>query len=138
MQPRALALLRERASRHLPSGLGVKRIELVFRQWPVSPSQLDRHIVKPARREAAIEMPQSRNDHPDDRDLDIGAGLIEHEEIEALTLGEVHAGGHLLARVEMAELRAEVGSDGRGAARRQIRIVLQPKWTGAVVVRLRV
>ena len=62
----------------------MKRIELVFRQRPVSQSELYRNIVKPARREAAIEMPQSRNDHPDDRDLDVGTRLIEDEEVEAL------------------------------------------------------
>ena len=114
-----------------PQVCGVKRIELVFRQRPVPQSELDRNIVKPARREAAIEMPQSRNDHPDDRDLDVGARLIEDEEIEARALGELHAGGHLLALVELAELRAEVRSDDRSAARRQIGMVLQPKRTGS-------
>ena len=69
--------------------MGVNWIELVFRQRPVSQSELDRNIVKPAGREAAIEMPQSRNDHSDDRDLDVGARLIEDEEVEALALGEI-------------------------------------------------
>ena len=69
--------------------MGVKRIELAFRERPVAQSELDRNIVKPARREAAIEMPQSRNDHPDDRDLDVGTRLIEDEEIEARSLGEI-------------------------------------------------
>ena len=87
----------------------MKRIELAFRQRLVSPSELDRDIVKPARCEAAIEMPQSRDDHSGDRDLDVGARLIEDEEIEARALGQVHAGGHLLARVEIAELRAKSG-----------------------------
>ena len=50
----------------------------------VAESKLDRNIVKPARREAAIEMPQPRNGDPDNRGLDVGAGLIEHEEIESL------------------------------------------------------
>ena len=87
--------------------MGVNWIELVFRQRPVPQSELDRNIVKPARREAAIEMPQSRNDHSDDRDVDVGTRLIEDEEVEARSLGEMHAGGHLLARIETAELRAE-------------------------------
>ena len=73
----------------MTSGMGVNRIELVFRQRPVAQSELYRNIVKPARREAAIEMPQSRNDHPDDRDLDVGTRLIEDEEIEALSLGDI-------------------------------------------------
>src|SRR5262245_11188160 len=122
-QPGALALFRERA-RKAPSGLGVKRIELVFRQRPVPPSELHRHIVEPARREAAVEMPQSWNDYPDDRDLDVGTRVIEDEEIETRALGEVYAGYHLLALVELAELRAEVRSHLRGGARRQIGKVL--------------
>src|SRR5262249_15841306 len=108
----------------------MKRIELVFRQRLVSPSELDRDIEKPARREATVEMPQPRSDHAGDRDFDVGAGLIEDEESEARRLGEVHASRHLLARIEIAEVRAEVWSDGRGAARRQIGMVLQPKWRG--------
>src|SRR5271165_553948 len=44
-----------------PSGVGVDGIELVFLQRLVKPSELDRNVVKPARREAAIEMPQSGN-----------------------------------------------------------------------------
>src|SRR5262245_66217044 len=101
----------------------MKRIELVFRQRLVSPSELDRDIEKPARREATVEMPQSRNDHSGDRDFDVGSRLIEDEEIEARTLGEVHASRHLLARIEIAELRAKVWSDGRGATRRPKRQV---------------
>ena len=81
----------------------MKRIELVFRKRPISQSKLYRDIVKPTRCEAAIEMPQSRHDHPDNRDLDVGAGLIEDEEIEALSLGEAHASHHLLAPIETAE-----------------------------------
>src|SRR4051812_37286027 len=119
-----------------PSGLGVKRVELVFRQRPVAQSELDRNIVKPARREAAIEMPQPRNDHPHDRGLDVGTGLIEHEEIESCALDQVHAGGDLRARVELAKIRVEVGSDDRSAARRQIGMVPQPKWRGTVMMRV--
>ena len=33
-------------------------------------------------------MPQAGNDHPDDGDLDVGPGLIEDEEIEALLFRE--------------------------------------------------
>ena len=89
--------------------MGVNRIELVFLQRPVTPSELYRHIVKPAGREAAIEMPQPRNDHSDDRRLDVGTRLIEDKKIEAGSLGKGDAGRHLLARVEMAKLRADSG-----------------------------
>ena len=84
--------------------MGVNRIELVFRQRPVSQSELYRNIVKSARPEAAIEMPHSRNDHSDDRDIDVGARLIEDEEIEALSLGGMDTGGHLFVRFEKVEL----------------------------------
>ena len=92
-------------------------IELSLRQWALSKSKLYRNIVKPARREAAIEVPQSRNDHSDDRDLNIGASLIEGEEIEALSLGEVQASHHLLPLVKSAELRVQVRSNQRIAVR---------------------
>src|SRR5262245_60244072 len=115
--------------------MGVKGIELAFRHRPVSPSQLYRNIIKPARPEAAIEMPHSRNDHPGDRDADVGARLIEDEEIEACSLGGTHAFGHLLARVETAELRAGAGLDCRIAVWRQIGMVLQAKWSDAVKAR---
>src|SRR6202023_2883466 len=73
-----------------PSGMGVNRIELVFLERPVTQSGLYRHIVKPAEREAAIEMPQSRNDNSDDRALDVWTRLIENEEVEACLLGKAH------------------------------------------------
>ena len=60
----------------------MERIEFVFLWWPVSQSKLYGDVVKPARREAAIEVPQSRNNYPDDRNLDVGACLVEDEEIE--------------------------------------------------------
>ena len=54
-------------------------------------------------------MPQSRNDHADHRNLDVGTRLIEDKKIEALSLGDVDAGHHLLARVEPAELQPKSG-----------------------------
>src|ERR1700734_3759398 len=107
------------------SCMGMNRIELVFLERPVAQSEFDRHIVKPARREAAIEMPQSRNDHPDDRRLHVGTGLIEDEEIEARSFRDGHAGRRLLARIEMAKLRAELRLDHRISAWRQIGMVLK-------------
>src|ERR1700690_3718914 len=73
-------------------GMGKERSKFAFRHRLVSQPELDRDIVKPARREAAIEVSQSRNDHPDDGDLDVGPGLIEDEEIEAGTLCDIDAG----------------------------------------------
>src|ERR1700683_5308327 len=61
-----------------PSGMGVNRIELVFLQGTVTQSERYRHIVKPAGREASIEMTQSRNDHANDRRLDVGTRLIKY------------------------------------------------------------
>src|SRR5688500_10685258 len=107
----------------MTSGMRVYRIELVFRQRPVAQSERYWNIVQPARREAAIEMPQARNEHPHDGNLDIGARLIEDQEIVARAPGEAHASGHLLALVELAELGVKVRSDDRTAARRQKGIV---------------
>src|SRR5258707_11246594 len=116
--------------------MGEKRSEFVFQKRPISQSEFHRNIVKSARSEAAIEMPQSRNDHSDDRDLDVGPRLIEDEEIEARARGDVDAGVDLLARVvERAELRAGVRLGLRMATRRQKGIVLQPQWSGAVEAR---
>src|SRR6202142_3150344 len=116
-----------------PSGVGVNRIELVFLQGTVTQSELYRHIVKPAAREAAIEMTQSRNDHSNDRRLDVGTRLIEDEEIEARLLREGDAGRHLFARVEVAKLRAELRLDH--TARGQIGMVLQAQGSGSIKAR---
>ena len=101
--------------------MGVNRIELVFRERPVTPSEFHWHIVKPARREATVEMPQPRNDHSHDRRPDVGTRLVEDEKIEAGALGESDAGRHLLARVEMAKFRVGLSlgpSDLRSASNR--------------------
>ena len=90
-----------------PSGVGVNRIELVFLQGTVTQSEPYRHIVKPAAREASIEMTQPRNDHADDRSLDVGTRLIEDKEIEARLLRERDARRHLFARVEMARVKSD-------------------------------
>src|SRR5262249_8680883 len=90
------------------SGLGMKRIEIALRHGPVNPSQLDRHVVKPARPEPAVKMPQTPTAHARDRDLDVEAGLVEHKKVEAFALDEIHTGHHLLALIEDAELGAEI------------------------------
>ena len=82
-----------------PSGMGEKRSEFVFRQWLIQVSEFYRNVIKPARREAAVEMPQARHDHPDDRRFDIRPRLIENEEIQAGAPGDIDAGKHLVARV---------------------------------------
>src|ERR1700684_3978136 len=78
------------------SGMGMKRIELAFRDRRIAQSEFYRHVVKPAGRETAVEMAQSWNDHADHRRLDVRPRLIEHKEIEARPLGHVHAGPSLL------------------------------------------
>ena len=82
-----------------PSAVRKERRQLAFRQRPIQQSKFYRNIVKPARCEAAVEMPQPRHDHPDDRDLDVGPRLIEDQEIEARAPGDVDAGVDLRARV---------------------------------------
>src|SRR5579864_4556197 len=105
--------------------MGMNGIEFVLRRWPVSQSKLYRNIIKPARSEAAIEMPQSRNDHAHHRDADVRTRLVEHKEIKALRSGDVHTGAHLLAHVETAELRVGTQPDRRLLTRRQIGIVFE-------------
>ena len=80
------------------------------------PSELDRNVIEPARRETAIEMPHPRNGHARDRDADVWARLVENEEIEACPPDSLHAGRHLLARVETAErqVRAAMGRRAAG------------------------
>src|ERR1700722_6357210 len=103
-----LGFFRDPRSRRDLSGMGQKRREFGFQARPIQPSELYRNIVKPARSEAAIEMPQSRNDHSDDVDLNVGPRLIEDEEIEAGSPGDVDAGVYLRTRiVDRAEFRAE-------------------------------
>ena len=110
----------------------VDRIEIAFQGRLVQPAELDWDIVKSSGREPAVEVPQPRNNHANDRNVDVGAGVIENEEIEARTFGHVDAGEHLLARIEMAELRTKVRLPRQIVVRRQIGIVFQPQRRDAV------
>ena len=95
--------------------------------------ELDGNIIKPARREAAIEMTQAGNDDPDYGDLDIGARLIEHQKIEAGTSGDFNAGFRLVAGVfERAELRAQFRLELRCAARNEERIIPQAQGSRSI------
>ena len=87
----------------------MQRIELIFPQRPIPQAEFDRNIVKPAGRKATIEMPQARNDHPNNRYFDVRTRLIEHKEIMTHSLGQLHTGQHLTAQVEPNEPGAKVG-----------------------------
>src|SRR4051794_9610277 len=106
----------------------MKWIELVLGQRLLAPPELDRDVVQPARREAAIEMPQSRNDHAHDRHFYVGSRLVEHEKIVARAGDDVYARARLLARVEGGKLRLEIRVQHGFSARRQIGVVLEPEW----------
>src|SRR5271170_5232771 len=81
-------------------------------------------------------MPQSRNDHPDHRHLDIRPRLIEHEKIETGAPGDIDAGKYLLAGiVETAELQAGARLARRLAAWRQKRMVRKMQRRDAVEAR---
>src|ERR1700747_1951685 len=120
----------------MTSGMRMKRIEVAFRDRRIAQSEFYRHVVKPAGPETAIEMPQARNDDADHRRLDVGPGLIEHEEIEAGALGDVDAGQRLLAGIEAAEFHVEGRLDRRFAVRDQVGVLLEAKWAGAVIAGL--
>src|SRR6266481_9768038 len=116
--------------------MGEKRSEFVFQKRPISQSEFHRNIVKSARSEAAIEMPQSRNDHSDDRNLDVGPRLIEDEEIEACAPGDIDAGEHLIARVvDRTDICAAARLDRRMAAWRQKGMVPQAQRREAIETR---
>src|SRR5665213_1355566 len=89
------------------SAMGKERRQFVFRYRLIAQSEFDRNIVEPAWSEAAVEMPQSRDDHSNDGDFDVRPGLVENQEIEPRTPGDVDAGQHLIAGVvEPAEIEA--------------------------------
>src|SRR3954468_3306646 len=125
-----------RSAQAKPSGVGEKRSEFVFQQGAVQKSQFYRYIVKPARREAAIEMPQSRGDDPDDGHPDIGAGLVEDEKIKAGSRSDIDASVDLLARVcQRPELRERARVHRRLAARHQEGMLLEVQRSGAIEAR---
>src|SRR3954467_8641132 len=105
-------------------------IELALRRWPVAPSKFHRNIVEPAPREATIEVAHPRNDHARDRNANVGACLVEHEEVEASPPPGLDTGHHLLARIQIAESRGR--RCNRRSHRRQIGMVLQAEGRGAV------
>jgi hypothetical protein len=59
----------------------VDRIELGLGPGPVQQSELDRNVIKPAACETAVEVSQSWNDHSSNGYSDVGARVIENEEI---------------------------------------------------------
>ena len=101
-------------------------VEFLFLERLFEPPELDRNIVKPARSETAIEMPQSRHDDSYNRHLDVGARLIEDEEIEALPLSYRHAGRHLLVRFQVTELRIELCFQHFAVARQEEGMIREP------------
>src|SRR5665213_457547 len=107
-----------------------KRRQFGFRQRPVAQSEFYLNVVKPARTEAAVEMPQSRNDHSHNGNLDVGPGLVEDQKIETGAPRNIDAGEHLVAGiVERREGRAGSGFDAVG---RQKRMFLEMQWRDSV------
>src|SRR5262245_22964099 len=90
---------REARTKDPPSGMWKERSEIAFQSRAIQQSKLQRNIVKPARREAAIEMPQARNEHPDHGDLDVGPRLVQYQEIISRAGGDLDAGIDLVARI---------------------------------------
>ena len=54
-------------------------------------------------------MPQSGNDHANNRHTNVGTCLIKHQKIQVLALRELHARDHLLARRAVRGVEAELG-----------------------------
>src|SRR5215467_3430986 len=115
--------------------MGMKWIEFSFQQRPVPQPKLHRNVVKAARCESTIKMPHSRNDHSDDRYINVGTGLIENEKVEPLLLGKTDAGSHLLARAKAADLRVKIRLDRSFVAWRQKRMIAQTQRGGPIKAR---
>src|SRR5262249_34020373 len=79
------------------SGVRQERRQFVFPERLVEQAHPHRDIVQPARREALVEMPQSRREHAHHGDADVGPRLVEHEEIVPGPRGHLDAGLDLLA-----------------------------------------
>ena len=94
-------------------GAGEKGIEIGLPHRPLAQTERDGRVVETTGPEATIEMPQSRNDHPDDRHVNVRARLIEDEEIMSSPRGELDAGQHLVAAVELREILEPRPPEGR-------------------------
>ena len=106
------------------SGVRQERREFAFQPRAIQQSKPHGNIVKPARREAAIEMPQAWNEHANDRDLNVGPRLVEHEEIVTCLGRDLDTGIHLIARV-VVNLKAGSRRNDRIVAWDQERIIFQ-------------
>src|ERR1700761_811600 len=71
------------------SAVRQERREFGFRNRLIAQAELHRHIIEPARSEAAIEMPQPWYDHAHHGDLEVGPSLVEHQEVEACAPGDL-------------------------------------------------
>src|SRR6185437_6148990 len=117
------------------SAMGEERREFALRYRAIAQSQLYRNIIEPTRPEAAIEVPQARHDDADDGDLDVGPGLVEHQEIHPRAQRDLDAGVDLRARgIERPEIQSR--RQQWIFDRRQERIVLDEQRRFAVEARL--
>src|ERR1700745_4217734 len=95
------------------SGVGREGRQLLLGHRLIAQAEFHRHIIEPARPEAAVEMPHSRNDYPDHRHLDIRPRLVEHHEIISRAAGDLDAGVDLLSGVAARDRHAEFGGRDR-------------------------
>src|SRR5689334_11022632 len=80
------------------SGMRQEGRQLVFPERFIEQAHPHRDIVRPAWREALVEMSHTGREHAHHGHADIGPGLVEQEEIEAGARGYLDAGFDLLAR----------------------------------------
>ena len=99
-------------------------IQIGFPQRSFAQTELDRHIIESPGSEAAI-VPQSRNDHPGNGNLDVRPGLVENEEIQAKMFGKLYAGEDLPAPIKACEFLESRPPGGRFAVRQQVGIPAQ-------------
>src|SRR6185437_10154098 len=78
------------------SAMGEERREFALRYRAIAQSQLYRNIIEP-----------TRHDDADDGDLDVGPGLVEHQEIHPRAPRDLDAGVDLRARgIERPEIQS--------------------------------
>jgi hypothetical protein len=83
------------------SSLGMRKElrQFAFGNRSVAQSQLYGDVVKPARSEATVEVPQAWHDHPGDRGFDVRPGLVKDEKIQPRFSRDLYARINMLTRV---------------------------------------
>src|SRR6185437_8516826 len=106
----------------------MERVQTGLPQSPFAQAELDRHVIESPRSEAAMEMPQSRNNYPDNGNPDVRPGLIDNKEIQAATFGKLDASKDLVAPIEVGKPAGSRPPGGGLAVRHYVGVLAQGQW----------